>query len=276
MAIDAAGSTLLGGRQVPRLGFGAMRLPGRGVWGPPADRDAAVAVVRRAYELGVRVIDTAWYYGPDVANEIIVEALGPVPEDLVLVTKLGGARGEDKSWRPALTPDELRAGCERDLRVLGVEAVPVCHLRWMDDAGVSFDAALAAMLDLRDEGKIEHIGLSNVTLDQLDAARDVTPVASVSNPYSVDDRTDEPVLERCVEQGIPYLPFFPLAVGKVARRDPVAQAAAQLGASPVQVALAWLLARSPVIVAIPGTSSVAHLEDNVAAADLALPAGLLP
>jgi aryl-alcohol dehydrogenase-like predicted oxidoreductase len=273
--VDArdGGTVRVGDDEVPRLGFGAMRLPGPGVFGPPRDRDEAVRVVRRAVELGVRVIDTAWYYGPDVANEVIAEALRPYPGDLILVTKLGAERGADASWRPARTPEQLRAGCERDLRVLGVDTVGVAHLRWWSGAGEDpdeFALALDTMVTLRREGKIGHIGLSNVTLGQLDAARAVTDVATVSNAYSFGERGDDPVLRRCEEDGIAYLPYFPLAMGAVGADDTVRAVAADLGVSPVRLALAWLLDRSPGLLPIPGTSAVAHLEDNVAAAGLRL------
>jgi pyridoxine 4-dehydrogenase len=276
--VDAtdAGSIRLAGRDVPRLGFGAMRLPGPGVWGPPADRDRAIAVCRRAVELGVRVIDTAWYYGTpdqDVANEILAEALRPYPEDLVFVTKLGGRRTDDAGWAPALRPEQLREGCERDLRVLGLEQVPVAHFRWLDEGGpdaVPFADALGTMLELRDEGKIGAIGLSAVDVEQIRTASRLTDVASVSNPYSPLQRDDEPVVEHCDREGIPYLPFFPLAIGAVADPGAVADVAGEVGASPAQVALAWLLHRSPWMLPIPGTGDPAHLEENVAAGSLRL------
>jgi aryl-alcohol dehydrogenase-like predicted oxidoreductase len=269
----AAGTIRLADHEVPRLGYGAMRLPGPGVWGPPADRDEALRVLRRAVELGVRVIDTAWYYGLDVANELIAAALRPYPEDLVLVTKLGGARSEDGSWTASVDDAGLRAGCERDLRVLGLDSIPVVHLRWSGAEaanGVSFAEALGTLLDLRAEGKIQRIGLSNVTLDQLDSALAGTEIATVSNHYGPTHRVDEPVLSRCSERGIAYLPFFPLAVGRVASDDRLATVAARHGVTPAQAALAWLLARSPVVVAIPGTSKVDHLEQNIAAAQIHL------
>ena len=277
MTAPDAGSLSLAGRDVPRLGYGTMRLTGPHIFGPPADRDEAVRVLRRAVELGVRVIDTSWYYGPYVANEILAEALHPY-DDLVLVTKLGGARRDDASWYSALTPDELRAGCEHDLRLLRVDSVPVAHLRWMPGATVPFDEALGAMVRLRDEGKIQHIGLSNVTPEQIDAALAVTPLETVSNAYSVVDRKDEATVDRCASEGIAYLPFFPLGASPVrsgagvTAQDVVAQVAKRLDATPTQVALAWLLQRSPTMVPIPGTSSVAHLEENVASAGLSLPA----
>jgi aryl-alcohol dehydrogenase-like predicted oxidoreductase len=239
------------------------------VWGPPRDRAQALAVLQRAVELGVRVIDTAWYYGLDVANELIAAALRPYPQDLVLVTKLGGARRDDGSWYGAVSDAELRAGCERDLRVLGLDAIPVVHLRWMGEHtqdGVSFPDALGTLLDLRAEGKIQRIGLSNVTLDQLEQAL----VATVSNQYGFGQRDDQPVLDRCAAAGIPYLPFFPLVAGGGDGDDRLTGVASRHGVSPTQVALAWLLRRSPVMLPIPGTSSVAHLEENIAAAGLRL------
>ena len=217
------------------------------------------------------MIDSAWYYGPEAAHQLVREALWPYPDDLVLVTKLGGARRADKSWYSALTPELLRKGCEDDLRLLGLEAVPVTHLRWMgEDSGVEFDDALGAIMELQQEGKIERIGLSSVSLDQLDAARARTDIVTVSNLYSVGQRADDPVLDRCTEAGIAYLPFFPLAMGKVGRESVVASVAERLGTTATTVALAWLLQRSPVMLPIPGTSKVAHLEENVAAVDLVL------
>jgi pyridoxine 4-dehydrogenase len=272
-----AGTVRLAGREVPRLGFGAMRLPGPGVWGPPPDRDRAIAVCRRAVELGVRVIDTAWYYGTpdqDVANEVLAEALRPYPDDLVFVTKLGGRRTDDAGWAPALRPEQLREGCERDLRVLGVESVPVAHLRWIDDGGpdvVPFAEALGTMLELRDEGKIGAIGLSNVDVDQVRTAERITEVATVSNLYSPLQRDDDPLVDHCTGAGIPYLPFFPLAIGSVADPGAVADVADGLGATPAQVALAWLLHRSPWMLPIPGTGDPAHLEENLGAGSLRLP-----
>ncbi len=272
---DAAGTVRLGDLEVPRLGFGAMRLPGPGVWGPPADRDEAIRTVRRAVELGVRVIDSAWYYGLDVANEVIAAAIRPYPDDLVLVTKLGGARAADGTWVSGLTPDALRAGCERDLRVLGIDAVPVVHLRWMDrSAPITFNEALDVMLDLQAQGKIQRIGLSNVTAEQLSAALAKTPIASVSNHFGPAEQSDARTLEMCAAQNIAYLPFFPLGAGRAvsASGNALGAVAAKHNATPAQVAIAWLLGRSPAMLPIPGTSKVAHLEDNVAAAALRLDA----
>jgi aryl-alcohol dehydrogenase-like predicted oxidoreductase len=269
----AAGTIRIADQTVPRLGYGAMRLPGRGVWGPPADREQALAVLRRAVELGIRVIDTAWYYGLDVANELIAAALRPYPEDLVLVTKLGANRGDDGSWQPAVDEKSLRAGNERDLRVLGVDAVPVTHLRWSGDGaagGVTFAEALGTFMDLRTEGRIQHIGLSNVTLAQLDQALELTEIASVSNQYGPTAREDQPVLDRCAERGLPYLPFFPFAAGRATSDGGLTSVASRHGATAAQVAMAWLLRRSPVLLPIPGTGQVTHLEENVAAVTLEL------
>jgi len=267
-----AGTIEIAGHSAPRMGFGAMRLPGPNVWGPPADRERALAVCRRAAELGIRVIDTAWYYRDDVANEILAAALRPYPDDLMFITKLGGARTPDGGWVPALRPEELREGCERDLRVLGLESVPLVHLRWMGEhANAPFSEALGTVLELRDQGKIQHIGLSTVDVAQIRTAQSLCDVASVSNAYSPLDRADEAVVDHCTEHGIPYLPYFPLAMGSVADPGAVAEVAADLEATPVQVALAWLLARSPVMLPIPGTGDPAHLEENVAAGALELP-----
>lgn len=277
MDASDAGTIEIAGRAAPRMGFGAMRLPGPEVWGPPADRDRALAVCRRAVELGVRVIDTAWYYGTpdqDVANEILAEALRPYPDDLLFITKLGGKRTRDKGWAPALRPEELRDGCERDLRVLGLESVPVAHLRWLPPEhgnDVPFDDALGAVLELRDEGKIQHVGLSTVSTDQIRTAQAQTTVASVSNAYSPLDRSDEAVVDLCTELGIPYLPYFPLGIGKVHDTEAIADVARDLGVAPVQVALAWLLHRSAWMLPIPGTGDPAHLEENVGAGALQLP-----
>src|SRR3954452_18582771 len=277
MTAAAAGTLSLAGRDVPRLGYGTMRLTGPRIFGPPADRGEAVRVLRRAVELGVRVIDTSWYYGPYVADEILAEALHPYG-DVVLVTKLGGARRDDGSWYAAITPAELRAGCEHDLRLLRVDSVPVAHLRWMPGTEVPFDEALGAMIGLREAGKIQHIGLSSVSAAQIDAALAVTPVATVSNAFSVVDRTDEATVDRCALAGIAYLPFFPLGASPVRTGagvtglEAVERVAARHAATSTQVALAWLLQRSPTIVPIPGTSSVAHPAEKGGSAGLRLSA----
>jgi len=275
----AAGGTVgVGDLVVPRMGFGTMRLTGPGISGPPADRDEAIRVLRRAVELGVGVFDCSWYYGPYAAHEIVAEALYPYARNVVLVTKLGAARGPDGSWHAALTSEELRAGNEADLRLLRLDSIPVTHLRWADNGRATFEDALEAMLDLQREGRIQRIGLSAVTAGQLDVALRHTDVVTVSNAYSVIDRRDELVLNRCSSEGIAYLPWFPLGGGSVARgttvraNDAVRELALGRRLTPTQVALAWLLHRSPVVLPIPGTSRVTHLEENVAAASVQLSA----
>ncbi|GAA4964623.1 aldo/keto reductase [Kineococcus glutinatus] len=281
MSLDAAGTLQVAGRTVPRFGYGTMRLTGPRISGPPADRDEALRVLRRAVELGVRVLDTAWYYGPDVADELVAEALRPYPDDLVVVSKLGAARREDGSWSTALRPEELRAGAERELRLLRLETLPVVHLRWTPNPDVTFAEALDAMLDISDDGLLERVGLSNVDAAQLELALGRTPVATVSNPYSVLDRSGEDVLRICEREGIPFLPFFPLGASPVRSGSGVAadarvgELAGRAGAGRTQLALAWLLHRSPVLLPIPGTGSVAHLEENLAAADLRLTGDVL-
>ncbi len=280
-------TTLLGERQVRRLGFGAMQLPGPGVYGPPRDPDAARRVLKRAIEIGVQVIDTAWYYGPWVSNELIAETLHPYPSDLVIVTKLGGKRKEDKSWVPAITPEELRAGCENDLRSLKLDRIGVVHLRWIPAPGASFAEALDAMIALKAEGKIGHIGLSSVSLAQIEEARKKTPIACVSNMYNAAlgekrlgtvphmmTEEQEVIVDRCAELGIAFLPWFSLAIPGPPRdkNAAIADVAKKRGVTESAVALAWLLARSPTMLPIPGTSSVAHLEENYAARTLALTA----
>lgn len=272
----AAGTVRIAGQAVPRIGYGTMRLTGPHIFGPPADRDEAVRVIRRAYELGVRVIDTAWYYGPYVANEIVAEALHPYPDDLVLVAKLGGARGEDGSWHAALTPKQLREGNEHDLRTLKTDCVTVTHLRWIDTPDTTFDDALGTMLELQAEGRIGHIGLSTITTAQYDAAAGETPIATISNAYSVRDRSEAELVQRCERDGVPFLPYFPLGASPVrggqgvSEIDAVSAVAARNGVSATQVALAWLLQKSPIMCPIPGTSGLKHLEENVAAASLQL------
>jgi pyridoxine 4-dehydrogenase len=268
---------LLANRPVARIGFGAMQLPGPGVFGPPRDRDAAIAVLRRVVELGVDHIDTAQYYGPDVSNELIHAALHPYPEDLVIVSKVGARRDEHGGWLPAASPAELRAGVEDNLRSLAIEQVDVVNLRVHapGEPDQQFDEQIGTMVELRAEGLIGGIGVSNVSLAQLQRARALTEVACVQNPFNVVDRTSADVLARCEDGGIAFVPFFPMGsafggANRVLEAPAVVAAAAGLQATPAQVALAWLLARSPAILLIPGTSSVAHLEQNLAAADLVL------
>ncbi|MGH3743409.1 MAG: aldo/keto reductase [Mycobacteriales bacterium] len=259
----------IAGRTVPRLGFGTMRLTGPEIFGEPADRAECVRVVRAAYDAGIRLFDTAWYYGPDVASAIVREALHPYPDDVLFVSKLGGARTDDGGWVTATTPDDLRRGAERECRLLGIDRLPVVHLRWMQDADGDFDQMLSTFLQLQGDGLIGEIGLSTVTVEQLDRTVGAgVPVATVSNPYGPGARDEEPMLRRCEELGIPFLPYFSILTSQGG--DALAAVARELGATSQQVAIAWQLQRSPVVVAIPGTSKVAHLEQNVAAADLTL------
>jgi pyridoxine 4-dehydrogenase len=272
----------LGPVTVSRIGFGAMQLPGPGVFGPPRDRSEAIAVLRRAAELGVDHIDTAHYYGPAVANELIRAALYPYPEGLALVSKVGARR--DRSGRVLRfdSPAQLTQGIEENLRSLAVDHLAAVNLRLMDGAtpGQRFDDQLAAMVTARDNGVIGGIGLSNVTREHLVHALAITDIACVQNPMNLADRQSLPVLEECVARGIAFVPFFPLGSG-FARANPVLSSpqvvsiAGRLGRTPAQIALAWLLSFRPNILLIPGTSSVRHLEENLAAADIELdPAAL--
>lgn len=274
----------LGDLEVKRMGYGAMRLPGKDVWGAPEDPVRARNVLRRAVELGVNFIDTAWYYGPLVANQLIAEALHPYPTDLVIATKLGGKRLPDKGWAPALRPEELRKGAEEDLRTLRLERLDVVHLRNMPAAGIPLMESLDALLALQAEGKIRHLALSNVNARDLEQVLARTRIVAVQNMFNVSggggaiaryshSEVDDPegVLELCTRKNIAYLPYFPLAVGNVARDKPLLSALAEKHrATPAQIALAWLLARSPVILPIPGTSSIEHLEQNWEARCIAL------
>ncbi|HET9118731.1 MAG TPA: oxidoreductase [Pseudonocardiaceae bacterium] len=267
----------LGRFSVSRIGFGAMQLPGPGVFGPPRDRDAALAVLRRAVELGVDHIDTAQYYGPDVANELIREALYPYPDTLALVSKVGGRRDESGGWLPYDEPDQLRRGIEDNLRTLRVEQLAAVNLRLMDDATPNqrFDDQLATMIQARDEGLIGGVGLSNVTREHLLRALEGTQVACVQNPLNVVDRSSMPILDECTVRGIGFVPFFPLGSGfgqtnPVLSNAHVLSIAERLGITTAQVALAWTLGLAPNVLLIPGTSSVHHLEENLAVADIEL------
>ena len=255
------------------MGFGAMQLPGPGVFGPPRDRDEAIAVLRRAVELGVDHIDTAQYYGPAVANELIRAALWPYDASLVLVSKVGARRDETGAWLQWDSPADLRQGIEDNLASLGVEQLGAVNLRLMGD-DPALEDQLAAMVRARDDGLIAGVGLSNCSLEQLHRALEVTELACVQNPLNVVDRSSLPVLEACAARGIAFVPFFPLGSGfgvdNVRDELAVVATAARLGATASQVALAWLLALSPNVLLIPGTSSVAHLEQNLAAGDLVL------
>ena len=266
---------LLAGHPVHRMGFGAMQLPGTGVFGPPKDHDAAIAVLRAARSAGVNHIDTAQFYGPDVANDLIKEALFPYDDELVLVSKVGAARGADGGWLPAQRPEELRSGVETNLRSLGVDQVHVVNLRRHPEGTVPLDEQLGEMAALRDEGLIGGIGLSNVTLDEYRTAQATTEVACVQNAYNLIERAEQDLFDACVEDGTPFVPFFPLGSAFVAEspvlNDPVVQApAARMDVTAPQVALAWLLAIAPRVLLIPGTSALAHLEENLAAADVVL------
>ncbi|MGI8412448.1 MAG: oxidoreductase [Solirubrobacteraceae bacterium] len=270
----------LGRFHVNRLGFGAMQLPGPGVFGPPRDHDQAIAVVRQAVMLGVDHIDTAQFYGPNVANELLHEALHPFPDDLALVSKVGARRDDNKAWLPADRPDELRSGIEDNLRTLGVQQLAAVNLRLMDpghETGVSFDDQLGAMAQARDDGLIGAVGLSNVSREQLLHALDTTPIACVQNPLNVVDRASLPVLHECAARGIAFVPFFPLGSAfdpskPVLSHPGVTSTAQRLEVTASQVALAWLLALSPSILLIPGTSSLAHLAENLRAGEIELDA----
>ncbi len=266
----ASGRVALGDLTVRRMGFGAMRITGSGVWGEPDDPDSARAVLRRAVELGVNLIDTADSYGPEVSERLIAEALAPYPDDLVIATKGGLERGGPGDWRRNCRPDHLKDACEGSLTRLGLDRIDVYQLHTVD-FDVPLSESLGALSELREQGKIRHIGVSNVDADQLRKALEIVPVVSVQNRYSLSDRANESVLAACEREGLAFLPYFPLAAGRAARANGrVDEVASRHGASPIQVALAWLLARSPAMLPIPGTSSVEHLEENVAAAALEL------
>jgi aryl-alcohol dehydrogenase-like predicted oxidoreductase len=268
----AAGTVSIGGDlEVNRLGFGAMRITGRGIWGPPADHDEAVRVLRRAVELGVEFIDTADAYGPDVSEELIAEALSPYPEGLVIGTKGGLLRGGPGDWRPDGRPEHLRAACEGSLRRLRVDQIALYQLHRPDPA-VPLEDSIGELVSLRAEGKIRHIGLSNVSARQLARALEAAPIASVQNRYNPADRASDEVVELAATRGLAFLPWAPVGGQEPGEGKALAEVARRHGVSPVQVAIAWQLARSPQVLPIPGTSSVAHLEENVAAASLRLSA----
>jgi aryl-alcohol dehydrogenase-like predicted oxidoreductase len=254
---------------VRRLGYGAMRITGPGIWGEPPDHDEALAVLRRAVDLGVNFIDTADSYGPFVSERLIAEALHPYPEDLVIATKGGLQRTGPGQWPPDGRPQHLRAACDGSLERLHLEQIPLYQFH-RPDPSVPFEDSVGMLVELKNEGKIRHIGLSNVNEDQLDTAMRLTPVVSVQNRYSRVDRSSEAMLDRCESESIAFLPWAPIESGRIDRDAPINQVAAAHGATPHQVALAWLLARSPVMVPIPGTGSVAHLEENDRAASLHL------
>ncbi|SBT67783.1 Predicted oxidoreductase [Micromonospora sediminicola] len=272
------GTYQVGDLTLTRVGYGAMQLAGPGVFGPPRDRDAAVAVLRTAVELGIRHIDTADFYGPHVTNEIIREALAPYPDDLHIVTKVGARRDEQGGWPHARTPAELTQQVHDNLRRLGLPALDVVNLRvgGLDapEPG-SIAEQFGALVELRDQGLIRHLGLSTVTAEQLAEAQSIAPVVCVQNFYNLAHRDDDEVVDSTARQGIAYVPYFPLGGFSPLQSDVLDRVAKRLGSTPMAVALAWLLHRSPNILLIPGTSSVAHLRENVAGAALDLPADAL-
>jgi aryl-alcohol dehydrogenase-like predicted oxidoreductase len=270
---NRAGEFLIGGDlRVTRLGYGAMRITGPGIWGEPADRAECIRVLRRAVELGINFIDTADSYGPYVSEEIIADALYPYPPDLVIATKGGFDRPGPDKWVENGKPEHLRAACEGSLHRLRLEQIPLYQLHRIDPK-VPPEDQLGTLKDLQAQGKIKHIGLSEVKVPQIQHARTVVPIVSVQNRYSIADRGSEDVLEYCEKEKMGFIPWFPLAAGRVSGPDsPIGRIAMQWKASPSQVALAWLLARSPVMLPIPGTSKVEHLEENVAAVEIKIDA----
>jgi pyridoxine 4-dehydrogenase len=269
--VSQSGTFDIGGDlTVNRLGYGAMQLTGKGVWGPPEDPEEAKRVLRRAVEQGVNLIDTADSYGPTVAEELICEALHPYADDLVIATKAGLTRPGPGDWQPVGRPEYLRQQCELSLRRLKLERIDLFQLHRIDPA-VPVAESLGALTDLQDEGKIRHIGLSEISVDELKEAQKTARIVSVQNLYNLTNRSAEELLDHCEAEGIGFIPWFPLATGKLARDGgPLDEIAGEVGAKPSQLALAWLLRRSPVILPIPGTSSVAHLEDNLTAASIQL------
>lgn len=277
--IGTAGTFRLGDAQVKRMGYGAMQLAGKGVFGPPKDRDAAVAVLRAAVEAGVDHIDTSDFYGPHITNEIIREALHPYPEDLTIVTKVGAMRGANGSWKPAFSAGDLRKAVEDNLRNLGLDVMEVVNLRLMFDvhgpAEGPIEEPLAALAELQGEGLVRHIGLSNATPGQVAEARRIAGIVCVQNQYNLAHRLDDALIDDLAASGIAYVPFFPLGGFSPLQSATLTDVAARMGATPMQVALAWLLQRAPNILLIPGTSSLAHLRENLAASELELGADVV-
>ena len=270
--ISAAGTFTLGDRTIRRLGYGAMQLAGPGVFGPPKDRDSALAVLREAVAAGIDHIDTSDFYGPHITNQLIREALHPYPDDLVIVTKIGARRGQDGSWNPAFSSEDLASAVHDNLRNLGVDVLDVVNLRIMFDrhgpAEGSIEAPLTALAELRRQGLVRHIGLSNVTARQVAEGRGITDIVCVQNQYNLAHRQDDALIDELTAAGIAYVPFFPLGGFTPLQSTALSDVATRLGATPMQVALAWLLRRPPNILLIPGTSSVGHLRENLAAAEL--------
>ncbi|EKK5267282.1 aldo/keto reductase family oxidoreductase [Cronobacter dublinensis] len=272
--IEKSGTYLLGDREVKRFGYGAMQLAGPGVFGPPKDKNAALDVLRAVVEAGVNHIDTSDFYGPHITNQLICEALYPYRDDLTIVTKVGAKRGNDGSWNPAFSAEELTQAVHDNLRNLKLDALDVVNLRAMFDvhgpAEGSIEAPLAALVKLKEQGLIKHIGLSNVTPAQVAEARTITPICCVQNMYNIVHRNDEALIDELAAAGIAYVPFFPLGGFSPLQSSTLENIAAQLSAIPMQVALAWLLHRAPNILLIPGTGSVAHFHENSKAAELTL------
>jgi aryl-alcohol dehydrogenase-like predicted oxidoreductase len=268
--IEASGTFTLGAKTIHRLGYGAMQITGPGVWGQPADHDECIAVLRRAVELGVDLIDTADSYGPEVSEDLIYEALHPYPEELLIATKAGLTRQGPGQWLPVGRPEYLRQQCEMSLRRLGLERIDLFQLHRID-AKVPAEEQFGLLADLIEEGKVAAVGLSQVSVAELAAAQAVVPIVSVQNLYNLTDQSSADVLERCTAEGVGFIPWFPVAAGKLANPGgPVDAIVQETGASPSQVALAWLLHQSPVILPIPGTKSVSHVEENCGAAALVL------
>ena len=274
-AINKTGSYVIGGQTVKRIGYGAMQLAGPNVFGPPKDRAAALAVLREAVESGVDHIDTSDFYGPYITNQIIREALYPYPDNLVIVTKVSARRGEDGSWIPAMSREELTDAVHSNLQNLGVEALDVVNLRSMIDIFKpeegSLEEPFSLLVDLQRQGLVRHIGLSNVTSTQVADCRRIAPIACVQNLYNLANRGDDSLIDELATEGIAYVPFFPLGGFTPLQSTVLSQVSEELGATPIQVALAWLLRRSPNILLIPGTSSLEHLRENLAVADINLP-----
>ena len=273
--VDQSGTFALGGHSVKRLGYGAMQLAGPGVFGPPKDRDAALTVLREAVESGVDHIDTSDFYGPHVTNQLIREALHPYRDDLVIVTKVGARRGEDKSWIPAFSREELTKAIHDNLRNLSLDVIDVVNLRLMfgvhGPAEGSLEAPLTVLADLQRQGLIRHIGLSNATATQIAEGRGIAKIVCVQNQYNLAHRDDDALIDDLARDGVAYVPFFPLGGFSPLQSSTLSDVATRLNATPMQVALAWLLRRAPNILLIPGTSSVGHLRENLAAAELVLP-----
>jgi pyridoxine 4-dehydrogenase len=266
----AGGELTLGGDMtVHRLGFGAMRITGDGIWGEPEDRDGAIAVLRRAVELGVNLIDTADSYGPEVSENLIAEALHPYPDSLVIATKGGLVRDGPGKWRPDCRPERLKQCCEASLRRLQRDEIDLYQLH-VPDSNVPYEESVGALADLREQGKIRHVGISNVGRTQLEQAQAIVPIVSIQNRYSLTARDSEEVLKVCESQGLGFIPWFPLDTGSLAHADELQAIADAHGATSGQIAIAWLLHHSPATLPIPGTSKVAHLEQNIAAASLHL------